>query len=279
MTIVTMFFDLTAFPDKTAHTRPPSFYIHNGKAVMDLDAPMIIFCDNVTEPMVRAMRTNPKTTFVNKPLGEYEHFKYRELIDENRRKSNGYKNAERNNVTYLLMGMFKPLAIQIAAKMNPYNTTHFAWVDYGCAHFIRGVDTACDLLTNTKPKVAATYIHYRSNDELRDMRRYMEFGAPCGMASTVYTVEGSYADRYCAAMFSVFLDQIVRGYGHTDETCMVYCFDKYPELFTLNYGDYYSVITNYHEVREDKEAIRRYFIEEAERKGRSDLAKIALSSL
>jgi hypothetical protein len=135
------------------------------------------------------------------------------------------------------------------------------------------VETACDLLTNTKPKVAVTYIHYRSHAELADMKQYMEFGAPCGMASTVYTVEGAYADRYCAAMFSVFMDQIVRGYGHTDETCMVYCYDKYPELFTLNYGDYYSVITNYHGVREDKEAVRRYFIEEAERKGRSDLAQ------
>ena len=279
MTIVTMFFDLTAFPDKTVQTRPPTFYLHHGAPVVGLDAPMIVFCDDVTEPLVRSMRTHPLTTYVNKPLAEYDHFKYRDLIESNRVKSRGYKTVDRNTVTYYLMGMFKPVALQIAARLNPYQSSHFAWVDFGCNHFIRGVSTATELFRNPKPKVGALYIHYRSHAELEDVRGFMEFGAPCGIASTVYTVEGSYADKYAAAMFSVFFDLLLKGYGHTDETCMAYCFDRYPELFTLYHGDYYSVITNYNGVKEDIDAIKHYFIDQATNKGRSDLAEAALLQL
>lgn len=275
-----MFFDLTMFSDASKETRPTSFYMLNGKPVMDLDAPMIIFCDAITEPMIRTLRVNPKTVYVSKPLIEYDYFTNSlGLIQSNREKSNGYKSSDRNTVTYLLMGMFKVLAIQLANKLNPFQSTHFAWVDFGCNHFIRGVKTAAQLLHNSHNKVAVTYIHYRSHAELNDMRRYMEYGAPCGIASTVYTVESAYADRYASAMFSVFYDMLTQGYGHTDETCMVYCYDRYPDLFTLRFGDYYSVITNYHNTTEDIDAIKNYFIGPAIQCNRRDLAEIAINAI
>jgi len=64
---------------------------------------------------------------------------------------------------------------------------------------------------------------------------------------------------------------------------MAYFYHRYPELCTLYYGDYYSILSNYHVVRDDYASIKRYFIMESLVKGRRDLAsgaaKAVLSSV
>ena len=60
---------------------------------------------------------------------------------------------------------------------------------------------------------------------------------------------------------------------------MAYFYHRYPELCTLYYGDYYSIVTNYHGVKEDYPSVRNFFIQEALNKGRADLAGGAAKSV
>ena len=280
MTLVTMFFDLTPFTDSNHETRGPAFYVEHGRTVMSLKAPMVIFCDETTEPLIRTLRTHPETVYVVKPLQSYDYFNVNySVVQLNRKMSRGYKHADRNTPSYFLLTMFKVVALQLANRINPFGSTHVAWIDFGCNHFIRGVDSAPTILAALKPRVAVTYIHYRSHAELSNMAAYMEYGAPCGIAATFFTVEASYVDLFASAMFAVFYDMLAHGFGHTEETVMVYCYDRYPDMFTLTYGDYYSVITNYIKPTQDLECVRRNFIQNAQRAGRDDLATEALKQI
>jgi hypothetical protein len=72
---------------------------------------------------------------------------------------------------------------------------------------------------------------------------------------------------------------LARGVGHTDEQVFTYCYDRHPELFTIYFGDYYSVIKNYHYVCQDWHTIKWCFIEQAKQANRHDLAQAAAKSI
>lgn len=284
-TVVTMFFNLKRFRDATNLTRPLDFYVKNGVNTLKLKYPMVIFCDEDSVEFLKKIRdehVDPEiisTVYIIKSLTEYDYYIHNwNIIHDNRARSNGYKNPEnRNTVSYFLMGMFKPLALQIAKQRNDFNTSHYAWIDLGCGYMIKEMDEyAPKMLDNPLPKVAVCYIHYRPHEHLSNMKQFMEFDGPCGIASTAYTVEREYVDKYYNLMFSTFNDMLFIGYGHTDETAMTYSYDRHPEIFTIYNGDYPSVFMNYHDPITDLEIISKAFVTCCIYYKRYDLAKDAM---
>ena len=282
-TVITMFFNLKKLKDQSAETRPAEFYVKNGQATMALPYPMIIFCDEETYELTRSLREQAlgktiPTEYIIKNITEYEYYQQNwDIIVANRQRSDGYKDPNnRNTPSYCLLTMFKFMALQLSHQRNPFQSEFFAWIDFGCNHVVRGVaEYAPKMIENPNPKVSICYIHYRGHQELSDMRAYMEHGGPCGLACTAFTVDATYVSKLYSAMFAIFNEMLFAGYGHSEETAIAYCYDRYPELFTIYNGDYYSVMTNYHKPREDLWAIKYYFINQAMNKGRMDLAKSA----
>lgn len=277
-TIVTMFFNLKKLKDQSTETRPIEFYLENGKTVLSLSHPMVIFCDEETVDVLRDMRnslTNAPTEYVVKNIVDYDYFYTNwDIITENRKKSNGYKKPDRNTPSYFLLTMFKLMALRISYMKNYFKTPYYAWVDFGCNHVVRGVKEYVPLLLNNpRPKISLCYIHYRSSKELENIRSYMEYGGPCGLAATIITVEKEYVDRFYNLMFSIFNEFLYVGYGHTEETVLAYAYDRSPDIFNIYYGDYYSVAANYFEPLQDIYTIKYCFIDQALSKGRPDLAK------
>jgi hypothetical protein len=86
-------------------------------------------------------------------------------------------------------------------------------------------------------------------------------------------------DRFYAATLSIFYEMLSKGCGHSEENVLTYCYDRYPELFTLRYGDYYSLLTNYIRTTHDIPSISTFFVQEAIRAGRPDLAASAAASI
>jgi len=284
-TVVTMFFNLKKFKDASDLTRPIEFYIKNGVNTLKLKYPMVIFCDEDSVDTMRQIRNENvdenviPTVYIIKSLTEYEYYIQNwDIINDNRKRSNGYKDPKnRNTVSYFLMGMFKPVALRIAKQRNDFNTSHYAWVDLGCSHMINKMDEyAPRMLDNPNPKVSVCYINYHDKSTLSNMRAFMEFDGPCGIASTSYTVERDYVDKYYNAMFSTFHFMLYTGYGHTDETAMTYSYDRYPDIFHIFYGDYKSIFINYHQPNEDLNLISECFIKNCIRFNRNDLAKDAV---
>jgi hypothetical protein len=169
--------------------------------------------------------------------------------------------------------MFKILAIQIAYQKNFFKTPFYSWIDFGGSHVMRDLFTAATKsLQNPNPKISMCYIHYRSHSELQDRLQRKIQGGYCGIGGTSFSVEADYVSRLYNGSLSIFHEMLQKGIGHADEQVFTTFYDRFPELFTIYYGDYYSILTNYHAPIQDYGCIRHVFINEAIHKGRRDLA-------
>lgn len=285
-TIITMFFNIKKLKDSSEQTRPIEFYVNHGIHVLKLKYPMVIFCDEDTYEILKLTRekevdsTLIPTKYIIKNINEYEYYtSCWNIINENRIML-GKPQDKRNTISYFLMGMFKPFAFNYVHQQNFFNSEYYAWIDLGCNHIVRNLSTyAPIMLDKPNKKVSVCYIHYRGHEELKNMKEYMKDGGPCGIASTAYTIESKYITRYFTSMFSIFYEKLYNGVGHTDETVMTYCYDRYPEIFNIYNGDYYSIFTNYHQPIEDLHIIYRCFITNALNNGKKDLAKKAAKKI
>jgi hypothetical protein len=285
---VTFFFDLKSLPDSTKSVRDIDFYLENGKTTLSIKSPLVIFCDDVTQPKLKEIRDtmcpelSPEDTiYIIKNITDYDIYKLNhKIILENRKKSKGYKDPnERNTPSYFITTVFKFIAVKIANDYINDNIrfqdfTHFAWIDFGCAHVVdRASEFIPKMLENPHPKFACTYIHYRPRHMIENMESYLEYFNPCSIAAGIWTIEKKLIDLFYTRFMAIFYEQISRGVGHSEESVLVYMYDRFPEMFTLAYGDYYSLLTNYHNVIRDYNSIKHYFLLETLRCGRMDLAK------
>ena len=282
-TIVTMYFNLKGLKDSSAETRPLEFYLKNGTGTLKINNPMIIFCDSVTKPYIKKIReelTEAPTIYIERDINSYDYYKLNwSIINENRKKAGTYKNS-RNTASYFLLTMFKILAMKLALDRNDFSSTHFLWVDFGCSHVIGDSlsDDVQKILLNPKPKIAVLYIHYRSHNELNNMVKICNDGT-CGIAAGVFSAEAAYINRFYSCVWSIFYEKLSKGIGHTEETILTYCYDRHPELFTLSFGDYYSLASNYHTVKKDYFSVKYHFISNALNAGCLELAKEAAANV
>jgi len=280
---VTMFFDLSKLKDASKSTRTQSFYEENCKATLSVKSPLIIFCDSSTRPWIESLRkslSDCETVYIEKHISEYDFYRMNYNIVEKNRKSDWYNNHDsRNTISYFLLCSFKTYAIMEASLVYP-DATHYAWIDFGASHVVWEVKERLQLMMdNPRSKVTVTYIHYRHHDSLKDIRKTLCNGGICGVAGTVFTVEKSFLNIFYSRFFEIFYEQLAIGVGHTDEQILLYMYDRWPELFNLSYGDYYSVVSNYHLPVRDFETIKRYFIFSAIQAGRKDLASEAAKAV
>ena len=280
---ITMFFSLKSLSDSSAQTRPNEFYQKNATTTLSVNIPLIIFCDSSTRNWIEPLRSslsNKKTIYVEKNFTETEFYKVNHpIVVRNREMSPGYKDpTDRNTPSYLLIQMFKVFALQMAYEL--VDASHYIWIDMGCGHIIwEAKDQLQKVFTNLRPKIGITYIHYRSHEELIDMKSFLATGGPCGVACTMYTVEKPYVTLLYTRALSIFYEMLSKGVGHCDEQVFTYLYDRFPDMFTLTYGDYYSIASNYTYVTRDYWSIRWHFIQNALNAGRKDLASACAKTL
>lgn len=279
-TIVTMFFDLKSLPDASSQLRPVEFYLEKAKDVLSLDYPMVIFCDSNTKVKLETLRGSKQTHYIERNITEYDYFKFlHPIISENRKK---YPSPDpRNTASYFLLMIFKFYALFLSKQGNYFpNTSHYFWIDIGASHVVRGIpNNIPKILNNPREKITCCYIHYRCKDELYPMNKYLSNGGKTGIAGGVISVEESFINKFYSKILSIFYQQIFEGIGHSDEQVLTYCYDQNPEMFTLYFGDYYSLVNNYHKSIEDHYSIHNYFIRNARNAGREDLVTKALQTL
>jgi len=275
---VTMFFDLKCLPDASKTLRPVEFYVEKGRVTLALDVPLIIFCDSETRPWLEKIRkesSKAETIYVEKRLIDYDFYTFNHpIIVKNRAVSPHYKSPEeRNTPSYCIAQVFKLITMELASRIYP-DATHYAWIDLGCSHIAdKAAEYLPKLLAKPRPKIACTYIHYRPRKMLEPIQEFIKYGAPCTIATTVFTIQKEYVSLFYTRIMNIFYEALSRGVGHNEEVLMAYLFDRYPDMFSLHYGDYYSCVCNYHYVIRDYPAIKRFFIIETLRNQRQDLTR------
>jgi hypothetical protein len=259
--------------------------MEKGRATLELDSPMVIFCDDTCYEDIKAIRdvsvpnASDKTTYIIKPMKEYDFYNFSfPVIQKNRIGNEIYRN-NRVTASYLIICMFKTVAMFIAKQKNPYGTPFYAWIDFGGSHVMMGFpEYAPKMLENPHPKVSFCIIHYRDSEELASVKTTFNLGYT-GAAGTVFTVETDYMDQFYNGMMSIYHEMLSHKMGHTDEQVLTYFEHRYPELCNIFYGDYYSIAMNYHSIRDNFWTIKRYVIEEALTKGDRPAASAAAKAV
>ena len=77
---------------------------------------------------------------------------------------------------------------------------------------------------------------------------------------------------------SIFYEMLSVGVGHNEEAILAYLYDRYPDMFTIYFGDYYSVICNYHKIHRDYYCIKTHFIQNLLKDTSNPLQKRLLES-
>ena len=271
-TIVTMYFNLKNLPDATESVRPKSFYMEKGRPTLSLNYPMVIFCDDTCYEDIKAIRGDRPTHYIIKSLVDYDFYRDNFPIVRKNREGNPKYVGNRVTASYCILTVMKIYFIYLAKQVSPFESTHYAWVDFGGSHVLRKFEEyAPKMLAAPHPKLSFCYIHFRGEAEVAMTSEFSK-GGYTSIGATSFTVESDYVERFYSAYMSIFHELLSIRLCHCDEQVFTYFYHRYPELCTLYYGDYASILTNYHVVREDYYCIKRHFINEAVNKGRRDLA-------
>jgi hypothetical protein len=283
-TLVTAFFDISNLDDSNLNSRPLSFYLENGKYTLSQPFPMIILTSKNLRQIIEKLRNevcpNNQTFYIEKEITDFSLYtNCYDIVKKNREEIIDYKN-HRNTPSYCIITNLKIYYMKLAFDCNYFNTSHFAWIDFGGGHVCKDTISTYlpEIVNNPSEKIKVCYIHYRSSDEMKNIKEFVHLG-PCGIAGNFWTIKGTFVNKLFLSWNELFFKQLFEGVGHNDEQSITLVYNKYPEMFEIYNGDYKSVYSNYFFVKDDYHSIRWYFIQEAINKNSINIAKEAINRL
>ena len=259
-TLVTAYFNLTKCNDASAEINKRDFKYYYNSSVSTLSLPynLVVYCDNDSYEKIKEMRPSflsEKTKYIIRDFDDFkiiknnieltESFKdYRKKIITNR-VNNPYQFDNRNTASYYLFCMSRYSMLKEVIQTNPFNSTHFAWINFciermGYKNLIY-LDKA---LSIKRDKFSTCYIDYIPESLVKNISEYFKFGR-CSMCSGFFTGNKDYMFKVCDLIENKFLEFLERGYGHADEQLYSPVYFENPDLFEHYYGDYQQMITNY----------------------------------
>jgi GR25 family glycosyltransferase involved in LPS biosynthesis len=268
-TVVTGLFDIATDTGvgSGSTNRPIDFYLRY-RFVLELDRPLIMFCDPATYPKAWAVRRQAgllhKTCFVSMKMRDFPFWRYHDVIKENRRKPPVYDAGHRNTPAYFILTVGKFHMLKRAVSMNPFGTRHIAWLDFGLQHIGDGsqctkalVDAAF-ALNRRKPRFC--YIAYVppavSNDAFR---MYHQGDGRCTIASSFFTGANEEMVALCDEVEKEFERIVGLGRGHAEEQILCTVHGRNPSAFELYYGDYECQLHNYVSISRNAHAVLEFF--------------------
>lgn len=275
-TLVTAYFDLSGYCDMNPSVRSKNFYFDHIHSVIMYPCPLVVYCDQGSLEEIKKVRPEhlqSRTRYVVLDFDQlsfeghdgYENKKfheYRQQIIANR-KAKPYQFDARNTASYYLFCISRNLILKKTIKENPFNSTHFAWINicierYGYSNVIH----LGEALGFHRNRFSTCYIDYVAQETVDKPSEYFTYGR-CSMCSGFYTGNSEYMYKACHEIESQFLEYLEQGYGHADEQLFSPVYFKHPDLFDHYYGDYTEMITNYAFIYEHPEKPLSNFIKKS----------------
>jgi hypothetical protein len=188
--------------------------------------------------------------------------KYRNKIIENRIKY-PYRGDDRNTASYYLLCMARYALLQRVIAENPFNSTHFSWLNI-CIERMGYTNLAhLDQIFQGPPrdKFSTMHIYYISETLLKyeNIPEYFKYGR-CSLCSGFFTGRADYMSMFCEKITEKFLEFLEHGYGHADEQLFFPVYSENKDMFEVYYGDYHQMVTNYCGLYENNAIVQNYFI-------------------
>jgi hypothetical protein len=248
VTYVTIFFDLFDRDRSQGIQREQSIekYQRNWDLVLKAEIPIIIFAEEKYRESILSCRGTTPTVFIGTRFDEIPYVVYSDLIRLSRRQ-NPIRNSNTNKdtVNYTILMVSKIDFLSRAAQLNPFRSTHLAYIDLGIGHVARPPNwkELTDAIGQTD-RVRLCCMRNTSANEIKNRFNFYSYlrGRICGGFITCpISLIGNFNRIYVEEIISSLALEI----APNDEQVLTTLVVKCPDLFNLYYGDYCDCVANY----------------------------------
>ncbi len=247
-TIVSCLYNIRKENDKTT-TNIDRYLQLASEFIIKLPYPIIFFSDDmyiidyVVNKRKELPNYNGRIFIFFLPFNSLFYYSYYNKLTDLLKiyKINNY-NHNKDTVEYIILNNSKFEFIEKSIEMNPFQSTHFIWIDFGINHVAKNTDEIHNWILNIPDKIKQLCINpFLEDGNYKDIFRFIYHHTAGGLFS------GSSENllRY-SELFKNKTEQIYsENWFQLDEAVMTIVQRENPELFDLYYGDYQGIICNY----------------------------------
>jgi hypothetical protein len=250
VTIVTMFYNIR---EKECNDSNSQFnhsiekYINYAKQfILKLNYNLIIFTDNdVIKNIVKEERKelSDKTFIVNKLFEDTYYYKHLNILTDLQTKFNIVNgHVEHETPMYIILNNDKFDFIESAINLNPFNSSHFIWMDFGINHVAANPEVIDEWINYVPDKIKQLCINpYIEKVDDKEMFKYIYHHVAGGLFSGSSKNLLTYCELFRQKTEQIYNDN----WYQIDEAVMTMVIRENSQLFDLFYGDYNGIISNY----------------------------------
>jgi hypothetical protein len=250
-TIVTMLYDIRSMENnQIERNRKLDSYIYFSKQfLLKLPFPVIFFIDDNEETYHaicearKELNLLDKTYIFMKDFKTTYFYKYFSRLQELQAQFH-IINGEIQHETplYVILNNNKFDCIDKAISINPFNSTHFIWMDFGINHVAQNTDKIFDWINKVPDKIKQLCINpFTENTPNKEHFRFIYHNIAGGLFSGSIENMKKYSDLFKNKTEEIYNDN----WYQIDEAVMTMVHRENPELFDLYYGDYQGIVSNY----------------------------------
>ena len=144
--------------------------------------------------------------------------------------------------TYVILNNNKFDCIDKSTELNPFNSTHFIWIDFGINHVAQTTELIHEWINKVPDKIKQMCINpYLENTNAKQHFEYIYHNMAGGLFSGSKENMKKYSELFKQKTEDVYNDN----WYQIDEAIMTMVHRDNPELFDLYYGDYQGIVSNY----------------------------------
>lgn len=256
-TIVTHFYNIEALT-KTKTTRYGNdieSYFKNKNKLLNIDKPLIIFCDLKRIELVKKLRKNKmdKTLIIQYDLTKSPYYCYRSWLNDNFKKNKtAYMVPKTEDFSVLLPLIWNKMELLEAVSIkNIFNSDLLVWADYGIfkinneIHEINELEIMCS--NYDEKKITMSMIHPVFQEEVDSISKFegylktKRFTAIGGL----FAVPVKMMSKFTTLWHTELSKSIILDLPAFEEQLYGSIIAKNGEMFNIYYGDYHDLIYNF----------------------------------
>lgn len=248
-TLVSVIYDIRKrenLQDSTEKPKDMNLYFDLSKELLQLDLPLVIFCESESNEKIKDLRGNLPLQIINIPFEEITY--YNEYLKSIERLYNRYivrgRNPVKDTILYHLLTYLKLYFMKKAIKKNYFDSEKFIFIDFGISHVAQNLNDIYKWIDDIPDKIKLMEINPYFPEEGTPYEYFMSYNHH-SYAGGLMTGSGDYFIKF-SEYFRIFLKEMFENNMLIlEEDLYALIVNKHPEIFVLYYGDYTGIISNY----------------------------------